>query len=89
MGSIPSRSTITRKQKVMDPKKVNLHQAYHWECPNCNRDYFGLMRPADVPEEDAEEMEELAEELGIEGRFVSAPKWVNCPVCNLEFEVNW
>jgi hypothetical protein len=69
-------------------RSVNVHHAYHWECPVCRRDYFGLLKPASVSSDEAVEIEQIADQLEIEGDWLATPKWVNCPVCDMEFEVN-
>lgn len=67
--------------------KVELHQAFMWDCHDCGTENFAR---AIRPELSEEEIQELKEEFGLEegeeGIFLMAPKVVTCSNCGKNYE---
>ena len=72
--------------------KVEIHQAYMWECPWCYIENFERAIRVDMDEDKARE---LAIELGVieswetsvpESMFLMAPNQVKCKHCLKDFE---
>lgn len=71
---------------------VSLEQAWFWECPRCRKGNYARSVQADISEApeaavremlDLEPWEELPED--VEGQFVTAPEFVKCAHCSVEF----
>ena len=67
--------------------QIELRPAYAWDCEECGREQFSRCI---VPELNAEEIEELKQEHGIErwelGEFQMMPTTVNCKDCGAVFD---
>lgn len=79
----------------MPEERVELHQAFMWDCPACGRENFERAVVSEAPQEEqiAEALasgavteEDLAE--GLEGQWVFAPDRVTCKHadCGKEFD---
>lgn len=70
-------------------KKVELHQAFFFICPNCGAENY---KRAMDPEMSDEEMEDIKQELGMpawdadSGYFLLVPTEVKCKKCKRKFE---
>lgn len=71
-------------------EKVELHNAYMWDCPNCGRENFCRAVVAELTPEDVELM---MREHGGEpsdwqtGLWMTRPDEVTCSACGAEFAV--
>ncbi len=69
-------------------EKVELHQAFMWDCPNCGVEHFErAIRPEMAPEQFEELREDFGLEEGQDGDFLMMPTEVTCDVCGCSFEV--
>ncbi len=70
-----------------EPEKVELHQAWSWDCPECGRENFERAVTCELSDEDKQHMKE---DHGIPdpmtGDWVSAPLDVTCKHCGKDFE---
>lgn len=68
-------------------ERVELRQAFTWDCPDCGQENFAR---AIEPDLSPMEIAELREEFGLkedeEGIFMLAPKNVTCSNCDKEWE---
>lgn len=63
--------------------KVELHQAFQWDCDNCGVENF--TRGITIPQEQLDEIKDIDMEL-IEGAWMMAPTNVKCKECESQYE---
>jgi len=70
--------------------RIELHQAWFWDCPNCGDENFCRSVTLELTDEDKEEIAELTRTMPFEhqtGDWISAPSDVTCRSCGKDFEV--
>lgn len=66
-------------------EKVNLYNAFYWDCPNCTRRNFAIGIPTELSKEEYMDAKEVFGEID-RSEFFRVPVKVACETCGLEYE---